>query len=464
MIKDMIKKITFSLMTFFSIMTLHSTVSSAACPPPCRPPTECPCEGLEGLEGLGLDCSGFVQDCSSTCGNCSENQETPTSDHFSEEINQNRQWLVEYFWLDPVEGDTPGGLAAMMLMAEQLTANAIQRTQIIGTFFDAKHQLETQRLFQTLTARAHKDYHPSEEMCTVGTATRSLAASERLSDLVSTAYSRRSIDRQLLSANTIAMDDGTDTDKRSRLAQFITHYCNPNDNTGNLGLLCSRRTAPTENRNRDINFTTTLDLPLTLNIDIADPVVSDDERAVHALTANLISNQIMPSVANQKLMSRDITIPAYGPSAETYLDSRALVAKRSVAANSLTAITALKAAGAPESQPFIYAIIQELSPDLLNAENIMELLGERPSYHAQMEVLTKKLYQHPKFYSDLYDKPANVIRKDVAIQAAELMQKRDIYRSFLRSEMTLATMLEAALLSEQENLKNEINPAQQGGN
>jgi len=79
-----------------------------------------------------------------------------------------------------------------------------------------------------------------------------------------------------------------------------------------------------------------------------------------------------------------------------------------------------------------------------------------------MEILTKKLYQSPKFYSDLYDKPANVLRKDVAIQAAELMQKRDIYRSLLRSEITLATMLETALLSEQENLKNELDPSKQG--
>ena len=33
----------------------------------------------------------------------------------------------------------------MQLMAEQLTVNALQQVEIIGTFFDAKHQLETQR-------------------------------------------------------------------------------------------------------------------------------------------------------------------------------------------------------------------------------------------------------------------------------------------------------------------------------
>ena len=106
-----------------------------------------------------------------------------------------------------------------------------------------------------------------------------------------------------------------------------------------------------------------MDLPLTLDIDLEDEGVTADERNIHALTSNLISHQIMPSVANQKLMSKDIKIPAYGPAAVAYLDSRALVAKRSVAANSLTAIAALKASGSPESTPFIYAIIKELSPE-----------------------------------------------------------------------------------------------------
>ncbi len=73
-----------------------------------------------------------------------------------------------------------------------------------------------------------------------------------------------------------------------------------------------------------------------------------------------------------------------------------------------------------------------------------------------MEVLTKKLYQNPMFYSELYDKPANVERKTVAMQAIELMQRRDMYRSVLRSEATLSVMLETALIEQQEKLSNEI--------
>jgi len=407
-------------------------------------------------------CAAFVIECDLNCASCSKDQQEPTIEHYSEEAENHQKWVLDVFWGDRAAGNDPGLLAAMMLMAEQLTTNSVQRTQIIGSFFDAKHQLETQRLFQTLVAKAHKDYHPSEELCTVGSVTRSLAASERNSNLVATAFSKRSVDRQLLSANTIEMDGGVDTDERSRLAQFIKYFCDPADNALNLSLLCKKVKVPSVDKNKDINYTTTIDIPLTLDIDLGDPKVSSDERAIHALTANLISHQTMPSVENQKLMARGNEKPAYGPAAVDYLDSRALVAKRSVAANSLSSIASLKAAGSPESQPFVYAIIKELDPNLITLEHITDLVGENPSYYAQMEILTKKLYQHPNFYSHLYDKPANVLRKDVAIQATELMQKRDIFRSLLRSEITLATMLEAALLSEQDRITNELKAGRQG--
>ncbi len=421
-------------------LSISATKAMAAC---CEPGhSRCMCE---------TGCSTFVGGCDSTCGSCSQRQESPTIDHFDTTIENHREWMLEYFWGDRIAGNDVGVLAAMMLMAEQLTANAIQQVEIIGTFFDAKHQLETQRLFQTLTARAHKDYHPSEELCEIATASRSLANSERSSDLSLTVFAKRHVDRQLLSKDTLEAN-GIETDQRSRLVQFIKKFCNPNDNSRNLDLLCKKGSVSPENRNRDINYTATLDRPLTLDIDIFNRDITDDEEAIFALNNNLIAHETMPVAEREKLMSRVDDVPAYDSSAVNYLDSRALVAKRSVAANSLASITALKVAGDPQVEPFIYSIIKELSPDNFSLEEIQDLIGERPSYYAQMEILTKKLYQHPKFYAELYDKPANVLRKDVAIQAADLMQKRDIYRSFLRSEAVLATILETALIEEQEKV------------
>lgn len=401
-------------------------------------------------------CAVLVAACSTTCGTCSISQQIGTEAQFELEMTNHKRWMVDIFWQDNEEGSPPGLAHAMMLMAEQLTVNALQQVFIIGTFFDAKHQLETQQLFQTLTARAHKDYHPSAELCEIGTITRPLAASERISNLVSTAVSKRSVDRQLLSVNTLEMKDGIATDQRSRLVQFIKTYCNPADNSQNLSLLCLKGGGELEDINKDIDYTSTIDLPLTLDIDLSDPAISNHERDLFALTANLISHETMPVVSTESFKSKDVNVPSFSTAAVTYLNSRALVAKRSVAANSIASIAALKASGSPDSKPFIYSLIHELSPGYFDEEAIEKLIGENPSYYAQMEILTKKIYQDPNFYSDLYDKPANVLRKDVAIQAAELMQKRDIYRSILRSEAVLAVTLETALLEIQDKFANEL--------
>ena len=175
-----------------------------------------------------------------------------------------------------------------------------------------------------------------------------------------------------------------------------------------------------------------------------------------ALSNNLFAHQVMPFKSANIFVQKDGETPSFEASAQTYMDARALMAKRSVAQNSLSAITALKTKGDTESQPFIYALLQEMGGSEISAEEIKREIGEQPSYYAQMDVLTKKLYQRPEFYSDLYDKPANVLRKDVAIQAATLMQKRDLYQSYLRSEMTLAVMLETLLVKEQNAVKNDM--------
>lgn len=424
-----------------------------SCKPP-PPPGSCGC------------CAGIVKDCKNFCVCVSDaetgkpDDKTTTLGHITDEFGKHRDWMVGIFFRETEAGNKPGLLRAMQLMSNQLATVGMQQVQIIGTFFDAKHQMETQRLFQTLTARAHKDYHPSASLCEVGTMTRSLGASSRNTDLTSAGLSRRILDRQLLSINNIA-SGAEETDQQVRLANFIKKYCDKNDNAKNLDLLCKLGTPKNKDFNKDINFTTTIDSALTLDLDFSQKgaATTEDEFALFALGSNLYSHKLFPFVsANKFVTGGKPNEGAY----KHYQDARALIAKRSVATNSLSAITALKTKGDTESQPFIYALLQQMGPeqgsDMLDATEIKEYIGEAPSYYAQMEVLTKKLYQNPKFYSDLYDKPANVMRKDVALQAVDLMQKRDLYRSHLRSEMILAVMLEAALIEEQDRITNIINP------
>ncbi len=386
-----------------------------------------------------------------SCAGASRTQSIQTIEHITDEWIAHRNWIIQEFWEIKL-------LPALMLMTEQLTVAAMHQVQIIGTFFDAKHQLETQRLFQQLAAQAHKDYHPSEGMCTFGTGMRSLAASDRNTEFTAEVLSARALARQTRQGDVASSPAGAD--RRSRFAQFIKTYCNPTDNAGTLSALCGQGGKPNR-RNRDINFTATLDLPITLEVDMtkgADGGSADtnDAEDLFALASNLYGHEVPPIVPKIAISLDKNNMPSEG--ANLLSDVRAIIAKRSVAYNSFAALAAQKAMGEKEVQPYLYALLKEMG---VPEEDIESMLGERPSYYAQMEVLTKKIYQNPNFYTDLYDKPANVKRKEVAMQAIDLMQKRDMFRSLLRAEANLSVILETALTDEQRKLTNRINP---GGN
>ncbi len=386
-----------------------------------------------------------------------------TIEHLKQQFTNSRNWMTTNMASNNV-------IPALMLFAEQMTSTAMYQVMVIGSFLDAKHQLETQRLFQELTAQAHKDYQPSEGMCTFGTNVRSLAASDRNTDLSAIAISHRALQRELLSGSAVA-GNGNTSDKLSRLNQFRSLYCNKADNGNGLQNLCQTTSNQASRFNKDINYTATVDTPLTLDMDFTSEgdnpyhgqnrhvtTVSQDEEDVFALAANLYAHDVMPEMAPTTLKSDNNTNPQ---GVRHYMNLRAIAAKRSVASNSFAAIAAMKSMGEKEVQPYLYALMKEMG--VADPEEIKKYLGDRPSYYAQMEMLTKKLYQNPVFYTELYDKPANVSRKMVSMQAIELMQRRDMYRSILRSEAILSVMLETALAEEQDDIENEILPMTDGG-
>lgn len=365
-----------------------------------------------------------------------------------------QRWMMTQFFSEQL-------LPALMLMAEQLTVVGMYQVEIIGAFLDAKHQLETQRLFQQLTAKAHKDYHPSEGMCTFGTTVRSLAMSDRKSNIAQTALASRMMQRQNLSGDGLSTQ-GEDSDIRARLATYIATYCDAADNQNYLNTLCKTPVPDPARRNIDIDYTRNVESRLTLDMEFADipppgggsnnpnptTTVTPDEQDVFALGANLFAHNLPHPIDGTKFGKAPDKVRT--SAAEKYLDLRAVYAKRSVAQNSFAALVAMRTAGDAESAPYVKAVMRELG--VSNPQEIDQLLGKNPSYFAQMEVLTKKLYQNPTFYTELYDKPVNVERKGAALQAIGLMQDRDLYNSLLRSEAVLSVLLEVELQREQDRV------------
>lgn len=350
-------------------------------------------------------------------------------------------------------------LPALMMTGEQLGAVGMQQVTMIGMFLDATEQLQTQRLMQELKARTHKDYQPSIGMCEFGTRVKSLASSERKGEIASLVLSEMSISRML--GNSGAPSNSNMGEMSSRIEQYQKKYCNIYDNGDKNNLLCpdmadqsTLTVAQRERMNKDVDYARTLKDPFTIRADLGDGIVlSETEEDLIALSKNIYRNEGIPLINATKLQNKETY--ELTDMQKAYFRARSVVAKNSVAENSFNALVALKAEGTAGSQQFLGAYLEELG---VPAGEIDQYIGVNPSYDAQMKLLTKTIYQNPKFYTNLYDKPANVQRKGAAMQAIGLMQKFDLFKSYLRTEASLSILLEISV----EKLQGEVVDAMSG--
>lgn len=416
--------------------------------------------------------AGFMTSPSYACGDnwcCAKDAQKETRDLISDEHDETREHITTEFnnlkaWFS-VEVWPKYLIPAWMMITEQVTVTGVQQVAMIGTMLDAKQQMEAQRLIQRLQAETHKDYHPSVGMCVIGTNIRSLAQSQRQSEHTTFVLSQRSLDRQMGTIDTSAAQ-GNFTNKQDRLLVFRDRFCDVNDNAKRIapGMVEAGFEAvcidsgPIITRNRDIDFTQTIARSHTLDIDFTDTARSTDEDSVFALGNNLYAHNVIFRIPETVFVNRD--------NRDEVLDFRSLIAKRSVAEHSFNTIIGLKSkSGAgviDKTSPYIKRLMMTLDFEEKDIDYYMGKVtvdGEkdlRPSYDMQMKILTQKMFQSPDFYTNLYDKPANVDRKGVALQAIELMQNFDIWKSHLRTEAMLSVMLEMEIIKLQDKVQNSI--------
>lgn len=390
-----------------------------------------------------ISCGVGISTCATSCG-CTSDQETgPTKKHIFDGGNPSeflihREWLIKVFW----EGHI---LPSLMLMTEQISTVAIQQTLGIGMLFDAKHQLESQRLLQTMQAEAHAKFRPELNLCEIATSVRSLASSERNAEFTQIALADRSLERILLSGSTVSLGS-RQSDSESRWVQFKQVHCNAKDSGNGFANLCTG--SKTERFNKDIHYAHTIDAPNTLELDFTTDANGDhtprgataDEEDVLALMANLYGSKIVERIPDFNVMSRADGTPI-DEGSFLYMDIRSLAAKRSVAMSALAALAGSKAQGEEQVKPYMQAVLEEMG---VGEAEAIEFLSERPSYDLQKKFLTQTLY-HGDFFSDLQGTKANVDRKDVAMQAIGLIQKWDMHKTQLRSEMIESVWLDTLL-------------------
>ena len=188
-----------------------------------------------------------------------------------------------------------------------------------------------------------------------------------------------------------------------------------------------------------------------MDLDFSNTGLTNDEEDLIALSSNLyghtVFNEIVPNLLKDKPANQ-----------ERYMQLRSVAAKRSVALQSLSAIAAMKTKGASDTAQtanYLRAIMKEFNSTLTDAD-IDKIIGKNPSYYAQMEILTKKQFQTPGFFVDLYEQPANVARRSVVLDSLELMQDNDLNHSNMRSSMMMSVLLELMIDQEQRAVQNRV--------
>jgi hypothetical protein len=403
--------------------------------------------------------------------------------HITEEFAAMEKWIMDMLdnYLVP----------ATYEMTEQFSTAGLWNATVVGTYFDAEIDSDTQIEIQKLEAEAYRDYRPSVDMCVFGTVTRSLGAAQALGEQTLAVLDQWAIKREMGSVK-MAAADGEQQDRPSRLEQMRRRYCDSMDN-GNYGLLllcfpgvgtnkqgqliqASGQTIPPPpiTVNKDIDYAETMEGKMTLDLDLNPQLnaqgqpptresdFGSDGEDILALASNLYAHKVFFRVPNGILQSAS--------NRQRFLDLRSVAAKRSVAEASFFSIASLRVPGSPPQQAgatpdaavgssqdtaqYFYKILSTLG--WTDTKQITYMVGVRPSYYAQMEMLTKKIYQDPRFYTNLYDTPANTARKKVAMQAIGLIQDYDTLQSYLRTELMLSVLLETEIMKLQETVQNRI--------
>lgn len=372
-------------------------------------------------------------------------------EHITQEFIYQQRWFMFDFFRDYI-------LTGLMDMAEQLTAFGEDQVFTFGAIMDAKEQLETERLFGEKMAEAHRDYKPDVGMCTIGTVAQSLAANDRNAEANANVLNKRMIDRQMGLLYSVG-SEGLASDTKGRVDQIRRRFCDRSSNGGNTANMCLPA-ANGQHTNKDIDYASTLGMRRTINLNLRNDTLAapdDDDEDVMALATNLYGNRIFERSKTPNTNMENGQGQITGEMA-WYLDKRAITAKRSIAQNSFNAIAGMKSAGtalSANSGNYLYALFSQLG--VADDAQARQMLGTNPSYYALLEAISQKIYQDPEFFTNLYDAPANVLRKNVAMQAVNLMLDRDTFKSELRTEALLSVLLEAEIIRYRKDLSNRLN-------
>lgn len=393
-----------------------------------------------------VNCGSMCLDCCNCCA-----PGVPQSILTSAYEQHRNGFILGSFYYGTVE-------PALRSMATQFTQTWMLRARMIGGFYDAQNHHNAQLDLQRLQAEALRDYMPSEAVCQFGTLARSLAATTERVRTNQIALNEINLARGTGRFNSVSAA-GRGQDSYYRMNSFIENLCDNSGNDNGLVVMCATATL-NDRYNRDIDYARSLAVPETLRVDFTNNTLTTAEHDLVLLGHNLYGNRQFL----KRISKSDIEVPT---GQNLYGLVRSVTAKRAVAENSFNAYAAMKAMGAPGSRTYLETVLTNLGMTEADRNAYMATITPsgggaaqpgNPSYYAQMDVMTRRIYQNPGFYAQLMDKKANVARQQAAMEGLGLMQGRDIFTSMSRSEQLLGVLVEMEAIKLQDKVQNNTRP------
>lgn len=392
----------------------------------CTAPTH---TGSTGADVLECSSASSCMTCVDCCSSASVQQ--ISQDYFKD---YRKDFIMDSFYTCPVETN-------FQQVADEMRNILLLRFAAIGAFIDASILNDTLREVEVLTTDTLKSYAPSDQICRFGTLSRALAGSESKVDTDRLVLSEVGLAKNLGKANTISAA-GRGEEFQARLRVFADKFCDLKDNeTGMSGLCPSATPSKDTDLNRDVDYARLLANGVTINADMTDNNNTKDEASLFTLGHFLYGHK-------QPLKRSSVTSFNETPgSLNAYNDYRSIVARRAAAQNTYNTLAAMKMAGSGGSETYMRQVLKQIGISGNAADRYLGATetGDpvaNSSYNAQMNLLTKQIYQDPAFYANLMESRTNVKRTSASLQALGLMQGRDIYKSMARSEMLAAILVE----------------------
>lgn len=344
-----------------------------------------------------------------------------------------KDFIMDAFYSCPVE-------KSFKSLTDEIRNILVFQATAIGSFIDASILNNTLRDLEVVSSDTLKSYTPSDQICRFGTLSRSLAQSESKVDTNRMQLSEIGLAKNLGKFSS-ASASGRGSEFESRLMIFAERVCDLKDNNNGLDKLCPIAT-PSKDvyLNRDIDYTRLLGNGVTINADMTDANGTQDETNLVTLSHFLYGHRQPTKRTSQT------TLTESSGSLGMYTDYRSVVARRAAAQNSFNTFAAMNMAGSGGSDVYMRQVLAQIGISASDADIYLGAKNTDPavksSYNAQMNVLTKQIFQNPAFYANLMESTVNVKRTSASLQGLGLMQARDTYKSMTRSEMLLAILVE----------------------